>query len=106
MLSDKYRSMYGKGTTYTATGAFKAQGNSTVIDDEIQNNLMADVYSVNRSGAPDNGASMFIRGLNSLNADAQPLIVIDGVEQDMQRGRINLHDGQFNNILANISRKI
>lgn len=103
MLSDKYRTMYGKGTVYTATSAFNAQGNATVIDDEIQNNLMADVYSVNRSGAPDNGASMFIRGLNSLNADAQPLIVIDGVEQDMQRGRINLHDGQFNNILANIS---
>lgn len=103
MISDKFRTMYGSGTTYTATSSFKANGNTLVIDDEIQGNLGADVYSVNRTGSPDNGASMFIRGFASLNADAQPLIVIDGVEQDMQRFRNNLHDGQFNNILANIS---
>ena len=46
---------------------------------------------------------MFIRGLNSITADAQPLIVVDGVELDMQRDRASLHDGQFNNILANIA---
>ena len=56
-----------------------------------------------RSAAPDAGASMFIRGLNSLNANAQPLIVVDGIEQDMQQNRQSLHSGQFNNILANIS---
>lgn len=103
MMSDKFRAMYSDGTTYTATNSFTASGNNAVIDDEIQNNLGADIYSINRSAAPDNGASMFIRGMVSLNADAQPLIVIDGIEQDMQRGRINLHEGQFNNILANIS---
>ena len=46
---------------------------------------------------------MFIRGINSLMSNAQPLIVIDGVEQDMQQNRVCLHDGQVNNILANIS---
>ena len=46
---------------------------------------------------------MFIRGLNSITCDAQPLVVVDGVEIDMQRNRYSLHDGQFNNILANIS---
>ena len=46
---------------------------------------------------------MFIRGLNSITSDAQPLIIVDGIEQDMQRDRYSLHDGQFNNILANIA---
>lgn len=103
MVSDKFRPMYGSGTTYTATNSFTAEGNTTVIDDEIQQNFMGDVLVTNRSGSPDNGAAMFIRGLGSLNANAQPLIVIDGVEQDMQRNRMSLHDGQFNNLLANIS---
>lgn len=103
MLSDKFRPMYTDKTDYTAKNSFTAEGNTAVIEDEIQNNLGADVYTINHSGAVDNGASMFIRGLNSLNANAQPLVVIDGVEQDMQLNRISLHDGQFVDILANIS---
>ena len=46
---------------------------------------------------------MFIRGLNSITTDAQPLIIIDGVEQDMQRDRYALHTGQTKNMLANIA---
>jgi len=46
---------------------------------------------------------MFINGLGSINANAQPLIVVDGVIFDQQYGRTMLHDGFFNDILANIS---
>jgi TonB-linked SusC/RagA family outer membrane protein len=69
----------------------------------MQSQLGADVRTIQHSAATDGGASMFIRGLSSINNDAQPLVVIDGVEQDMQRTRFSLHDGQFNNMLANIS---
>ena len=31
------------------------------------------------------------------------MIVVDGVEQDMQQNRLSLHSGQINNILANIA---
>ena len=73
------------------------------VDNEIANKLGGDMRSILHSAAVEGGASMFIRGLNSITSDAQPLIVVDGVEMDMQRNRYSLHDGQFNNMLANIS---
>ena len=103
MLPDAFGEMYVDGTEYTATNSFIANSNSVTIDNDIANKLGGDIHSIMRSAAPDAGASMFIRGLNSLNANAQPLIVVDGIEQDMQQNRQSLHSGQFNNILANIS---
>ena len=49
------------------------------------------------------GGVMFMQGLNSLNVNAQPLIVIDDVIVDQQYGRVLLHDGLFNDILSNIN---
>ena len=103
MLKDKFLPMYGTGTNYTARSEAKMEGRGLTVDNEITQKLGGDMRSVMRSAALDGGASMFIRGLNSLTADAQPLIVVDGIELDMQRDRITLHDGQFNNILANIA---
>jgi len=103
MLSDKFAPMYGTDVNYTASKTAQIDRFGVTIDGEIANKLDADVRSIIRSAAADGGASMFIRGLNSITSDAQPLIVIDGIEQDMQRSRSSLHSGQFNNILANIS---
>ena len=103
MLSDKFSSMYGTGTDYTARRSATINHFGVTIDNELSAKLGGDVRSILHSAAADGGASMFIRGLNSITCDAQPLIVIDGIEQDMQRNRASLHDGQFNNILANIS---
>ena len=103
MLRDKFLPMYGKGTDYTAKTSAEMNRFGVTVDNEISGKLGADVHTIMRSAALDGGASMFIRGLNSITTDAQPLIVIDGIEQDMQRDRYSLHDGQFNNILANIS---
>ena len=103
MLSDVYKPMYKDGTDYTATGGFTTRGNTKTIDEEINSEALADVRAVMRSATPGAGAAMFIRGLNSINANSQPLVVIDGVEQDMQLYRSTLHDGQSFNMLANIS---
>ncbi len=103
MLSDKFQPMYTKGTDYTAKSSAQITNFGVTVDNEITSKLGADLRSVMRSGALDGGASMFIRGLNSLTADAQPLIIVDGIELDMQRDRTSLHDGQFNNILSNIA---
>jgi TonB-linked SusC/RagA family outer membrane protein len=46
---------------------------------------------------------MLIEGINSLHANAQPLVVVDGVIMDMQYSREMLHDGYYNNMLANIN---
>lgn len=103
MMQEKFRPMYGEGTTYTAQAGFDADAKDVTIESDIENILGADVRTVTRSAAPGIGASMFVRGLSSINANAQPLIVIDGVEQDMQQNRLSLHSGQINNILANIA---
>jgi len=102
MQSDRFLPMYGTGTDYTARRSFQANSSSVTIDADIENTLGGDIHAIQRSAGADGGSAMFIRGLNSLNSNSQPLIVIDGVEQDMQLNRLSLHDGQFNNILANI----
>lgn len=103
MMQEKFRPMYSEETTYTAQAGFDADAKDVTIESDIENILGADVRTVTRSAAPGIGASMFVRGLSSINANAQPLIVVDGVEQDMQQNRLSLHSGQINNILANIA---
>ena len=103
MLSDKFYDMYDNGTHYTATKKVNLEGHYTTPDGHINQQLQGDVRSITRSGMAENGASMFIRGLNSINANAQPLILIDGIEQDMMLDRSALHEGQFMNVLNNLS---
>lgn len=104
MLSDRYREMYSASTNICAKSELTLNHTAGfTVDNDINTELSADVRSIMRSGTPGVGATMFIRGLGSINADAQPLIVIDGIEQDMQRGRTVLHSGQFINMLGNIS---
>ena len=103
MLRDKFLPMYGTGTQYTASSTAEISKFGVTVDNEVASKLGGDMHAVARSAALDGGAVMFIRGLNSINADAQPLVIIDGIEQDMQRDRYSLHNGQYNNMLANIA---
>ena len=103
MMKEKYLSMYGTGTSYTAKGEAQIDRFGLTVDNEISSKLGGEMRTIMRSGSLDGGAAMFIRGLNSLNADAQPLVVIDGIEQDMQRDRTTLHDGYALNMLFNVA---
>ena len=80
-----------------------ALSTALTIDQEITTHLSGDIRSITRGGTPGMGAAMFIGGLNSLNANAQPLIVLDGVFLDQQYGRGALHEGHYNNVLSSIS---
>ena len=104
MLPDSYRPMYTDQTDITAQ-ASQGLPNTTsqTIETDIEGVLGADVRAITRSGGPGYGTAMFIRGLNSLTANAQPLIVVDGVVQDMQQTRTALHDGDYANLLLNIN---
>ena len=77
--------------------------NAVNIKSEVEDQLGAYAHTIGRSGTPGVGNVMFIQGLNSLNVNAQPLIVVDGVIVDQQYGRTMLHDGLFNDILSNIN---
>lgn len=72
--------------------------NSLTIEDEMEQHLAGSVRTISRGGMPAQGAALFINGLNSLNSNAQPLVVIDGVLVDMQYDRTTLHDGFVNNV--------
>ena len=77
--------------------------NAVNVKEEVQKQLGAYAYSASRSGNPGLGTVMFVQGLNSLNANAQPLVVVDGVVLEQQYDREMLHDGFFNDILTAIN---
>ncbi len=101
--SDDFQDNYSDDITITAERGFD-EGISTAqtIETDIQNRIGADVRTVNRSGTVGIGAAMFIRGINSLNANAQPLVVVDGVIWDLQEGNEAIHMGAYNNVLSAI----
>lgn len=77
--------------------------NAVNMKEDLQKQLAAYGFMTSRGGNPGIGLSMFMQGLNSLNANAQPLVVLDGVILDQQYSREMLHDGFFNDVLTNIS---
>ncbi|MBQ0074530.1 MAG: SusC/RagA family TonB-linked outer membrane protein [Prevotella sp.] len=103
MISNSFGEMYDNSTTYTAKRGFTSEGGGLSIDEEISSKLAADVHTTMHSGNLEQGAAMFIRGINSLNASSQPLVILDGVELDMQRDREALHQGDIFNMLSTIS---
>ena len=73
------------------------------IDPFIAQQLGGDVRSVSRSGNVGLGNILLMSGINSLNSNAQPLVIVDDVIMDMAYNRTTLHDGYFTNMLANLN---
>jgi len=105
MYTAAFGAQYGR--TATARVERKAAINGLTsdvsVDPAISERLGADVRSIPRGANPGLGNAMFIGGFSSLQGNAQPLIVIDGVVTDMQYSRSLLHDGYYNNLLSNIN---
>ncbi len=105
LLYSTFKSEYTETTNVlnsASTSNFK-YSNALNIKEEVQKQLGAFAYTTQRSGTPGIGSNTFIQGLNSLNSNAQPLIVIDGVIIEQQYGREMLHSGFVNDILSNIN---
>ena len=77
--------------------------NALNISEEVQKQLGAYAYTTQRSGTPGIGSTVFIQGLNSLNSNAQPLVVVDGVIMDQQYSRTMTHQGFYNDMLSCIN---
>jgi len=71
-------------------------------DELIKSEVGGDIRSINRSGVSGMGASLFIRGYNSLLANAQPLFVVDGVIMNNMYDVKSIYEGHFQNPLLNI----
>ena len=104
IFSDVFDPVYTASESATSSRSVGVDYNTNdvSIDPQIQNKLGADVHAITRSGVPGMGVAMYMNGLNSLNANAQPLVVIDGVVTDLRLSASSIHEGFFNNILSNI----
>lgn len=103
LISSQFGSFYTDATTITSERTIKLNETSSIsVETDLQNHLAADLHSTNRSAIPGQGAYLTIRGVNSINANAQPLIIIDGNMVDLEMERTSLHEGYFNNILAGL----
>ncbi len=105
LYATSFSADYADGTNVTATQSASGfqYSNAVSVEEEVQKHLGAEVRTIARNGNTGTGSVMFMNGLNSLNVNAQPLIVVDGVIYDQQYSRLMLHDGFYNNILSNIA---
>lgn len=100
--SDVSKGLYGEEDNITGdvlTSGFD-YSSAFNISTEIGDRLGAEVRTIARSATPGIGSYMNIGGINSLSANAQPLVVVDGVIIDQQYGREMLHSGFYNDILS------
>ena len=104
MYTSDFSETYSKYTSALSgkTAQVTYNNNDLTIDQQIQQNFGGDMLTTIRSGQPAQGVKMLMNGINSLNSNAQPLVIIDGVIQNMQYSSPSLHDGFFNNILSGI----
>ena len=84
----------------SAEGLFTATQHLSV-DEAMPARFGSDVRMIGRSDVAGVGANMFVRGYQSLLLGAQPLIVIDGVVQNMESVE-SVFQGFYTNPLSNL----
>jgi TonB-linked SusC/RagA family outer membrane protein len=97
----KNRIPYAVSSVYT-DGSW-TRSNET--PDSYLQGKIAGLDVVRKSGTPDIGAAMFLRGYNSIYGATQPLIVVDGVIYDINSYGSSIISGHQTNRLANIELK-
>lgn len=104
MFSDVFSETYSKKTVASRAKTVEVESMNTdlSVDNQIQQKMQGDIFATTRSGQLGIGASYILSGVNSLNINTQPLVVIDGAIVDMGYDRMSMHDGFYNNVLANI----
>jgi len=82
-----------------------AWANNIETPDAYLQGKVAGLNAVRRSGTPNAGANLFLRGYSSLYASNQPIIVVDGVYYDNGTYGAALTTGYYNNPLSFIDLK-
>lgn len=87
---------YGTQKKINLTGAVQSVGSEEIIRRSVSNGssalqgIVPGLTAIQSSGAPGgDNASMRIRGVGSMSSDSSPLILIDGVEGDINRIDLN-----------------
>ncbi len=104
MFDENFSEIYQTKTDSKSISEAEISGlsNDVIVDGLIQQSLLGNILSITRSGQVGIGSLMQIDGINSLNINTLPLIVLDGIILDMGYDHVAMHDGFYNNLLANI----
>ena len=103
LLTTQFNGFYTDGTSITSQRKVTLdQTSSMSIDEDIERKLGGDIRTIKRNGLPGIGSFMNIRGVNSLNANTQPILIVDGNIIDSQYDRTTMHEGFYNNILLSL----
>ncbi|WP_246228589.1 SusC/RagA family TonB-linked outer membrane protein [Paraflavitalea devenefica] len=92
----------------SAAGSVQTAGNWSAIADAPDAWLqgkVAGLQAIRRSGTPNTGAELLMRGFNSLYATNQPLVVVDGAIFDIASYGNTMLTGFYTNPLAYIDMK-
>ncbi|MBS1563346.1 MAG: SusC/RagA family TonB-linked outer membrane protein [Bacteroidetes bacterium] len=79
--------------------------NTPETPDAFLQGKVAGLNAIRRSGTPNSGANLFLRGFSSLYATNQPLIIVDGVFFDISTYGTPLTTGFYNNPFTFIDNK-
>ena len=118
LFEDSYHSIYDNVTlpmglkpqnqTVNALGSVNTQGNwnrPLETPDGYLQGKVAGLNPVMRSGTPNLGAYLALRGYNSLYGSNQPLIVVDGMIYDINDYGSSLISNHYTNALSDIDVK-
>lgn len=103
LIDTNFNTYFTEGTTINSQKTVTLSETSSIsADEDIEKKLAGDIHTILRNGTPGIGNFMTIRGINSINANVQPLIILDGNIIDAQYDRMSAHEGFYNNLLAGI----
>ncbi len=89
---------YGTSTKGSYTGSAAQIGSESLERRQVSNvtnalsGTMAGVQTLSSNGQPGSGSTILVRGVGSINAGTDPLIVVDGVPFDGDLSSLNTND--------------
>lgn len=89
-------------TSIQTTGSW---AHTAETPDAFLQGKVAGLNAIRRSGTPNSGANLFLRGISSLYGTNQPLIIVDGVPFDTKDYGTSLISNNYTNPLAYIDIK-
>jgi TonB-linked SusC/RagA family outer membrane protein len=115
LYEDTYSSFYdganlpfgtvGRSRTPYAATSIQTNGNWTRATETPGSYLQgraAGLNAIRRSGTPNSGATLFLRGISSLYATNQPLVIVDGVVYDNTDYGVSIINNQYNDPFSTI----
>lgn len=88
-------------STFSKSGDLLYENAQESFDQDLQGRV-AGVHQVGMSGMPGSGTYMLIRGLNSVNSNNSPLVIVDGIPLETPGVMSSVVDGFVNNPLSSI----